>query len=63
MNFSAEDLEKAGIQITGLRDAGEMLDEQARVAYSRRLSELREQDILGMSRRNLYNRLELLQRS
>src|ERR1700682_4383943 len=39
----AEDLEKAGIHITGLGDAGEMLDDQAKVAYRRRLSELREQ--------------------
>jgi hypothetical protein len=38
-----EDLEKAGIHITGLGDAGEMLDEQAKVAYRRRLSELREE--------------------
>jgi tetratricopeptide (TPR) repeat protein len=39
----AEDLEKAGIHITGLGDAGEMLDDQAKVAYRRRLSELREE--------------------
>src|SRR6267378_7064821 len=38
-----EELEKAGIHITGLGDAGEMLDEQAKVAYRRRLSELREE--------------------
>jgi hypothetical protein len=38
-----EDLEKAGIHITGLGDAGEMLDDQAKVAYRRRLSELREE--------------------
>ncbi len=38
-----EDLEKAGIQIGGLGDAGEMLDEQAKVAYRRRLSDLREE--------------------
>jgi len=38
-----EDLEKAGIQIGSLGDAGEMLDEQAKVAYRRRLSELREE--------------------
>jgi AAA ATPase domain len=37
------DLEKAGIHITSLGDAGEMLDEQAKVAYRRRLSELREE--------------------
>src|SRR5258708_4510384 len=37
-----EDLEKAGIHISSLGDAGEMLDEQAKVAYRRRLSELRE---------------------
>jgi hypothetical protein len=29
----AEDLEKAGIHITGLGDAGEMLDDQAKAAY------------------------------
>jgi AAA ATPase domain len=39
----AEDLEKAGIQIGSLGDAGEMLDDQAKVAYRRRLSELREE--------------------
>ena len=39
----AEDLDQAGIQITGLGDAGEMLDDQAKVAYRRRLSELREE--------------------
>jgi hypothetical protein len=39
----AEDLEKAGIHIGSLGDAGEMLDEQAKVAYKRRLSELREE--------------------
>jgi AAA ATPase-like protein len=38
-----EDLEKAGIHITSLGDAGEMLDDQAKVAYRRRLSELREE--------------------
>src|SRR5713226_411548 len=38
-----EDLEKAGIRIGSLGDAGEMLDEQAKVAYRRRLSELREE--------------------
>jgi AAA ATPase-like protein len=38
-----DDLEKAGIHITSLGDAGEMLDEQAKVAYRHRLSELREE--------------------
>jgi tetratricopeptide (TPR) repeat protein len=38
-----EDLDKAGIQIGGLGDAGEMLDEQAKIAYRRRLSDLREE--------------------
>src|SRR5216684_5967228 len=38
-----EELEKAGIHIGSLGDAGEMLDEQAKVAYRRRLSELREE--------------------
>ncbi len=37
------DLEKTGIQIASLGDAGEMLDDQAKVAYKRRLSELREE--------------------
>src|SRR6266849_8450719 len=32
-----EDLEKAGIHIGSLGDAGEMLDQQAKVAYRRRL--------------------------
>ena len=40
---SDEDLEKAGIHIGSLGDAGEMLDEQAKVAYRRRLSDLREE--------------------
>jgi hypothetical protein len=38
-----EDLEKAGIHIVSLGDAGEMLDEQAKAAYRRRLSDLREE--------------------
>src|SRR5260370_13766999 len=38
-----EELEKAGIHVTSLGDAGEMLDEQAKVDYRRRLSELREE--------------------
>src|SRR6202167_2139070 len=37
------DLEKAGIHIASLGDAGEMLDDQAKVAYRHRLSELREE--------------------
>jgi tetratricopeptide (TPR) repeat protein len=35
-----EDLQKAGIHISGLGDAGEMLDEQAKASYRRRLSDL-----------------------
>src|SRR3984893_2261457 len=38
-----QDLEKAGIHIGSLGDAGEMLDERAKAAYRRRLSELREE--------------------
>ena len=38
-----EDLEKAGIHISNLGDAGELLDDQARADYRRRLSELREE--------------------
>ena len=38
-----QDLEKAGIHIGSLGDAGEMLDEQAKVAYRRRLSDLHEE--------------------
>jgi len=38
-----EELGKAGIHIGSLGDAGEMLDEQAKVVYRRRLSELREE--------------------
>jgi len=38
-----EDLEKLGIQRGGLGDAGEMLDDQAKGAYRRRLSKLREE--------------------
>ena len=36
-----DDLDKAGIQIASLGDAGEMLDEHAKVAYRSRLLELR----------------------
>ena len=39
----AEDLEKGGIHVTNPGDAGEMLDEQAKAAYRRRLSDLREE--------------------
>jgi hypothetical protein len=38
-----DDLEKAGIHIGSLGDAGEMLDEQAKAAYRRRLSDLRDE--------------------
>ncbi len=38
-----DELQKAGINITGLGDAGEVLDEQAKSTYRRRLSELREE--------------------
>src|SRR5215469_9874360 len=38
-----EDLEKAGMHIAGPGDAGEMLDDQAKLAYRRRLVELREE--------------------
>ena len=38
-----EDLEKAGIRSGSLGDAGDMLDDQAKAAYRRRLSELREE--------------------
>jgi tetratricopeptide (TPR) repeat protein len=38
-----DELEKSGIHIGGLGDAGEILDEQAKVAYRRRLAELREE--------------------
>jgi tetratricopeptide (TPR) repeat protein len=38
-----DELQQAAINITGLGDAGEMLDEQAKSAYRRRLSELREE--------------------
>ena len=38
-----EALEKAGIHVAGLGDAGEMLDEQAKAEYRRRLGELREE--------------------
>ncbi len=39
----AEDLEKAGIHIGSVGDAGEMLDEPAKASYRRRLSELRKE--------------------
>jgi tetratricopeptide (TPR) repeat protein len=38
-----EELEKAGIHVASLGDSGEMLDEQAKVAYRRQLSELHEE--------------------
>src|SRR5579864_3951756 len=38
-----EELEKAGIHVASLGDTGEMLDDQAKLAYRRRLSELREE--------------------
>jgi tetratricopeptide (TPR) repeat protein len=38
-----DDLEKAGLQIARLGDAGEMLDDQAKASYRKRLSELREE--------------------
>ena len=38
-----EALEQAGIQIGSLGDGGEMLDDQAKAEYRRRLSELREE--------------------
>lgn len=40
---AADGLEKEGMHIARLEDAGEMLDEQAKVAYRRRLSKLREE--------------------
>jgi hypothetical protein len=43
MPRGADELQKAGINITGLGNAGEMLDEQAKSTYRRRLSELREE--------------------
>ena len=39
----AEDLERAGIHVGNLGDAGELLDEQARSSYRHRLAELREE--------------------
>jgi uncharacterized membrane protein len=38
-----EQLDRAGMHIGNLSDAGEMLDEQAKAAYRRRLSELRDE--------------------
>jgi hypothetical protein len=37
------ELEKSGIHIGGLGNAGEVLDDQAKSAYRRRLAELREE--------------------
>src|SRR6266446_4448553 len=48
-----EELEKAGIHIGSLGDAGEMLDEQAKVAYGRRLSDLREELEEAKERKNV----------
>jgi hypothetical protein len=44
-----EELEKAGIRIASLGDAGEMLDQQAKADYRRRLGDLREE--LGEAKR------------
>jgi tetratricopeptide (TPR) repeat protein/uncharacterized membrane protein len=49
----AQDLEKAGLHLSSLGDAGEMLDEQAKGAYKRRLSELREELEEAKARGNL----------
>jgi predicted ATPase len=43
MSHGGEDLERAGIRIGSLGDAGEVLDDQARSAYRRRLGELSEE--------------------
>ena len=43
LQLDQKNLETAGIQIGGLGDAGEVLDDQAKRAYRRRLSELREE--------------------
>jgi hypothetical protein len=43
LTSGGEDLEEAGIHIGSLGDAGELLDDQAKSAYRRRLSELREE--------------------
>jgi hypothetical protein len=40
---AAANLAQAGLQVGGLGDAGEMLDDQAKAAYRRRLAELREE--------------------
>lgn len=40
---AAADLELAAVHVGGLGDAGEMLDDQAKNAYRRRISELREE--------------------
>jgi hypothetical protein len=43
LELSQESLEKAGIHIGNLGDAGELLDDQAKNAYRQRLAELREE--------------------
>jgi hypothetical protein len=47
-----EDLEKAGIHIGSLGDAGEMLDEQAKVAYKRRKKPRSRETSSARNRRN-----------
>jgi hypothetical protein len=42
-SLADQDLEKGGVQIGRPGDAGEMLDEQVKIAYRRRLSELHEE--------------------
>src|SRR5215472_12143555 len=52
-----EDLEKVGMHIAGPGDAGEMLDQQAKLAYRRRLVELRE-ELADAKRRGKIERAE-----
>ena len=56
----AEDLERAGIHVGNLGDAGELLDKQARSSYRRRLAELREElaEAKGLGRVEQAERLE-----
>jgi tetratricopeptide (TPR) repeat protein len=55
-----EELAKAGMQVTNLGDAGEMLDEQAKADYRRRLSELRE-ELEDAKESGKVNRAELVE--
>lgn len=60
LELNQENLEKAGIHIGNLGDAGEVIDDQAKNAYRRRLSELRQEleDARALGKVDQADRLE-----